>query len=133
MTVEHKRNVQSLRLEGKSYLQISASLGLSVNTIKSFCKRNSLSTAAISKAKESCKQCGKPLNASARASRKTFCGDNCRFTWWNKHRGENNRKSIITRECAYCGAGFDDYENRQRKFCCHACYVQARFGKEVNA
>jgi hypothetical protein len=32
--------------------------------------------------------------------------------------------------CASCGRMFEDYTRNHRKYCCHACYIQDRFGKK---
>ena len=55
---------------------------------------------------------------------KIFCSDACRKKWWNGHRKGNH--SLV---CANCGKIFISY-NIGRKYCCHDCYVNSRFGKE---
>ena len=119
-----------MRLDGKTYQHIADALGLSLNTIKTHCTRNNLTKAAISAAKSCCRYCGKPLGGS----QKKFCSDSCRFTWWNKNREySRDSKAVVARICAHCGKTYVDYENKQRKYCGHDCYVQARFGKAASA
>ena len=43
MTDEQKRQVVSLRQEGSGYTSIANKLGISRDTVKSFCRRNGLS------------------------------------------------------------------------------------------
>lgn len=137
MTGEQKQNVQELRRQGLGYAQIAGSLGLSVNTIKSFCRRNNLSACNASndmgneEDKDTCKHCGKRLMQTPKAKPKNFCGDECRYAWWNTHRDQMNRKAVYHLTCAHCGRAFDSYGNRSRKYCGHACYIKDRFGEEV--
>lgn len=39
------------------------------------------------------------------------------------------RKAFYPMVCAECGEKFLSYGNRERKYCSHACYIKARFGK----
>jgi hypothetical protein len=32
--------------------------------------------------------------------------------------------------CACCGRCFDGYGHKNRKYCCHQCYVKKRYGNE---
>lgn len=137
MTGEQKRNIQEMRQQGLSYARISDSLNLSVNTVKSFCRRNNLSVHNASKDtenkdnKEKCKQCGRRLNQVPKCKPKSFCDDQCRYAWWSAHRDRLNRKAIYQMTCANCGRPFDSYGNQNRKYCCHDCYIAGRFGKEA--
>ncbi len=137
MTGEQKRNIQDMRRQGMSYARIAGVLGLSVNTVKSFCRRNKLSVCNASKDAENkedkaiCKQCGKLLEQTLKKKPKTFCSDRCRYAWWSKHRDRMNRKAIYRLTCAHCGRAFDSYGNKNRKYCCHTCYIKVRFGEEA--
>lgn len=54
-----------------TYSQIANSLNMSVNTVKSFCQRNSISTSnkmRYAGNKEKCKHCGKQLIQSAKGA-----------------------------------------------------------------
>ena len=42
MTEEQKTKIQQLRQRGMGYIRIAQALGISENTIKSFCRRNRL-------------------------------------------------------------------------------------------
>lgn len=48
MTLEQKQAIEALRLQGIGYVSVATRLGLSVNTVKSYCRRNSLSTTVLS-------------------------------------------------------------------------------------
>lgn len=137
VTGEQKRHIQDMRRQGLSYAKIANSLGLSVSTVKSYCWRNNLSVCNASKEteneenKDQCKQCGRYLEQTPKCKPKSFCNDRCRHAWWSAHRDRLNRKAIYHMSCAYCGKPFDSYGNKTRKYCCHACYIADRFGKEA--
>jgi endogenous inhibitor of DNA gyrase (YacG/DUF329 family) len=135
MTGEQKQKIQVMRLQGLAYSQIAESLGLSVNTIKSFCRRSTLSMNDASEDtgneenKDICKHCGKKLKFTDKAKHKRFCDDKCRLAWWSEHRDSMNRKAVYRLTCAYCGEVFDSYGNKSRKYCSHACYIKDRFDR----
>jgi len=129
-----------MRNEGKSYSKIAVCLGLSENTIKSYCKRNNLGgVAAISSmdqqnmGKETfdfCKNCNNSIEQQLVRKPRKFCSDECRMTWWNSHMDLISQKSIYHLECMGCRKPFDSYGNKNRKYCTHACYIQERFMKQ---
>jgi uncharacterized protein YjcR len=121
MTDEQKNSVKALRETGISYTQIAEQLGLSANTVKSFCRRSEA-------AKMLCKNCGKPLEQARKRKPKTFCGDWCRREWWRRNRDKIRRNAIYHLSCAHCGRHFESYGNRGRKYCSHDCYIRDRFG-----
>ena len=136
MTGEQKLLIQEMRLQGTAYSQIADVLGLSVNTVKSFCRRSFLSNACDASKdtgnednKDTCKHCGKHLKQTPKAKPKIFCGTDCRYAWWNTHRNQPNRKASRVLICAHCGEEFIGYGSRDRKYCGHSCYITARFGE----
>ena len=138
MTDGEKTKIGQMRLDGISYAQIALSLGISVNTIKSFCKRNKLPVGGITYSPNAkpgpednsiCRQCGKQLNQNPKFKPKKFCSDTCRSVWWKDHREQVNKKAIYLFTCACCGKEFESYGNNSRKYCDHACYIQDRFGE----
>ncbi len=141
MTLYQKEQLRRMRSEGKSYTKIAACLGLSENTIKSFCQRNNLGgMSATIKAKQAdigkqsinfCKNCGKSIEQQLGRKPRKFCSDECRIAWWNSHTDLVSQKSIYHLECSGCGKPFDSYGNKNRKYCTHACYIQDRFTKEI--
>lgn len=131
MTNEQKSTIRQLRFTGVNYTKIAEKLGLPEGTVKSFCSRNQLRKIDIGKTNsvnQSCKQCGKPLHPILKRKPKQFCSDLCRLKWWNEHRGEVTKKSAAKLVCRTCGREFQTY-NVGRKYCCHACYIDDRFGK----
>ena len=136
MTGIQKQNIQDMRQKGMIYSQIAEVLNLSVNTVKSFCRRNNLTACDASKDtgieenkenNELCKQCGKRLERTPKSKPKTFCGDSCRYTWWNANREQSNQKAVHHISCGGCGRVFKSYGNRARKYCGHPCYIKSRF------
>ena len=149
LTDAQKQSIQMLRSQGFPFSRITQEVGLSVNTVKSFCRRAGEPVGSVSEASEikenkekstenkgserrgCCKYCGKPLQQLPKAKPKQFCNDACRAKWWNAHREEMHRQTMIPVTCAGCGAMFMRYAKTARKYCSHACYIQDRFGQEV--
>lgn len=129
MTSEQRARITVLRCQGKSYMQISRTLGIPKDTVSTFCRRNGLSGTA-DKSTVLCKQCGRPIKLTPKCRPKKFCSDACRVMWWNSHPDRVNRKAVYHFVCAYCGEAFSAYGNAGRKYCSHACYISDRFGKE---
>lgn len=133
MTDDHKEKIKRMRQDGQSYSKIASTLGISENTIKSYCRRNNLTTIKNNKPKKekeiytSCKQCGKPLTHGTKGQQKKFCCEECRRAWWKANDGELNKKAYYTLVCEECGTKFESYGNKNRKFCGHACYINNRF------
>ena len=67
MNIQQKTEVASLRSQGFGYTKIAQALGLSKNTVKSYCKRNNLSGAALENTDmpiltpSFCLECGKVI------------------------------------------------------------------------
>ena len=134
MTAEQKGHVIQLRGNGKSYNEISKALGISVNTIKSFCRRACVDGQSKDiKSVGTCKQCGIFIKSKIGYKQRKFCSETCRVTWWNAHPDQVNRKANYTFTCANCGKTFAAYGNQHRKYCSHACYISGRYGREVSA
>jgi len=124
MTDRQKREVQALRRKGRSYAGIAEELGLSPNTVKSYCHRSRDTQAAG----DLCRNCGRPLVQNPRAREKSFCSNHCRQTWWGNNRDQINHRDERTVECACCGREFQAYGKRQRKYCSQACCAADRGG-----
>lgn len=135
MTNIQKEQIQKMRQDGQSYSKIASALGISENTIKSYCRRNNLKAAENTKSdieKEiytSCKHCGKPLAHGEKGQPKKFCCEECRRLWWKANDIKINKKAYYTLNCAECGMEFKSYGNKSRKFCGHTCYIKNRFKK----
>jgi uncharacterized protein YjcR len=141
MTLFQKEQIQRMLSEGMGYSKIASCLNISVNTIKSYCRRNDLGgMAEVSQDEENtaenemssfCKNCGKPIKQIDGVKQRKFCSDKCRMAWWNSNTDMVNRKAIYHLECAGCSKPFNSYGNKKRKYCCHSCYIKDRFGKQV--
>ena len=128
LTLTEKEKVHQMRLDGMSYSKIATYIGISENTIKSFCRRNNLGAEPKNKPRTIekcvvCKQCGKPLNQCTKGQPKKFCSDECRRIWWKVNDNLLNRKAFYNLICTGCGKGFISYGNKNRKFCGHSCFV----------
>jgi hypothetical protein len=58
-----------------------------------------------------------------------FCSDECRLTWWNQNKYREGGKPR-TFKCLNCGKEFQAFVVKERKYCSHACYIEARFGRK---
>ena len=131
MTDKEKKRMCFLRSEGFGYGTIAKKLGISENTVKSFCMRNGLTGVASKPVITACRYCGKELTQEeGRPIRaRKFCSEECRRAWWKAHPELLCNKVSDIRICNYCGKKFKVYAgNRGRKYCCHHCYIMARFG-----
>lgn len=121
MRLQDKIAINNMRLEGHSPSVIAAKLGLSAGTVRSHIHRHP--NIPVAKA---CKNCGKPLMQPKGRREKKFCSDSCRMAWWNSHQEDVNRKAYYELVCQHCGKEFESYGNKNRKYCCRACYVASR-------
>ena len=121
MRLQDKIVINNMRLEGHTPSVIAAQLGIPASTIRSFIHRNP----DVPNTKQ-CLQCGRPVLQPKGRREKKFCSDRCRMAWWNSHQEFVNRQAYYTLTCEYCGKEFESYGNKNRKYCCRACYVAAR-------
>lgn len=134
MTDKQKKQIEEYRNSGCGYTQISKMMDLSVNSIKTYCKRHGLggalgySSPADNNSSCCCENCGKDVKQLPGRKLKRFCSDKCRMDWWNHHQENVNRKANYEITCAYCGKVFTAYGNANRKYCSHECYIEDRFG-----
>ncbi len=133
MNTDQKTRITRLRSEGASYNQIAQELGISKNTVSTFCRRNGLTgdaaeTAPSTVTTHTCKNCGKEIIQYPGRKEKKFCSDACRNKWWSTHLSEVKRRAMYPYTCPSCGKMFYAYGNRNRKYCSHACYIAGRFG-----
>ena len=131
MTEEQKKQIKDLRGKGEGYKKIAQYIGISVNTVKSFCRNNELTGNSSSAV---CLACGKPLMQIPKRKQRKFCSSECWEKWWNKNRDKGNKPTGETLRCIHCGKAFSAYEHEHRKYCSHTCYVAERFqGGDANA
>ena len=128
MTVAEKNYIIRYRQMGKSCTEIARALGLSVNTVKSFCQRSGIApigqATGLNPAETLCLCCGEKVTQQPHRKSKRFCSDACRLRWWHAHR--DREKNAADRRCFSCGRVFRS--SREQKYCSHACYIKARFG-----
>ena len=127
MTDQQRNQIEAFRQRGDSYKNIADVLGVSVNTVKSFCRNNGLSRKKTSASDDVCPICGKAIVQTAKRKRRKFCSKECRVVWWNSNRNIRQRQGTVVVQCAYCGKEFSAYPNERRKYCSHSCYVTDRF------
>jgi len=124
MTVPQKERIKALRGQGLSYQEIAGKVGVSRNTVKTYCHRNALEAVTASEEtkqkeiKDQCAHCGQALQKTR--STKKFCSDACRMAY---HKANRPHDAI----CAHCGGRFNDIGNRKRKYCSIKCCTASRF------
>lgn len=133
MTDNQKSQIIKLRAAGYGYGRIARTLDISLNTVKSFCRRNAIKETESSAPAEltgettSCENCGREIQQIAKRKKKRFCCDKCRNEWWNSHLDLVKRKAVYDLKCQYCGKEFHIYGDKRRKYCSHECYIADRF------
>jgi len=136
MTNEQREDIRRMREEGVSYGKIAETLNLSLNTVKSFCKRKgmggkvALEIPQVDDVAVSCKCCGISVIQNPGRKQKMFCSDRCRNKWWNEHLDQVDRRANYEYVCPNCKKPFTAYGNSKRKYCSHSCYIADRFGGE---
>jgi endogenous inhibitor of DNA gyrase (YacG/DUF329 family) len=125
MTKLQTDQISEMSAKGESYARIADALGISENTVKSYCHRNN--AAKEEPAQSCCLQCGNPLERTPGVKPRKFCSGKCRVAWWAANPGSLNRKAVYRFTCPACGTEFESYGNKGRKYCSHACYIAARF------
>lgn len=130
MTGEQKEKIIRFRSMGYGYADIGRELGISKDTVKSFCRRNGLMVSGSKTVDDTdrCRECGKPIVQQEKKKKRIFCCKACREKWWKEHADSIGRKAVYKFTCAGCGKEFTAYGNRNRKYCSHSCYIADRFG-----
>ncbi len=135
MTDTQRAQVIKLRTAGNSYGSIARTVGISLNTVKSFCRRNNITEHSdtpvpviLTGEVTLCENCGREIRQIAKQKKKRFCCDKCRNEWWNKNLDKVQRKTVYEFKCPHCGKTFTIYGDNRRKYCSHACYIADRFG-----
>ena len=130
MTTDERRALTTYRQQGYGYKKIAQLMGLSVNTVKIYCKRNALGGVVApqnpSSMEKVCKCCGAPLVQTPGRKPKVFCSDTCRTKWWNTHPELVNHRDGRQVVCGHCGQVFSVSKKSTRKYCSHNCYIADR-------
>ena len=127
MTQEQKILILHYREQHMTYRQIGEKLGLSPDTVKTFCRRNTpQEDRTETSASSQCRNCGAPVHLLPGRRERLFCSPACRTAYWRKH----NLLGKDPRYCAGCGALLTG-GSASRKYCSHACYIRHRFGSSA--
>lgn len=121
MTEKQAASIAALRRQKMSLSKIAVQVGLSINTVKSWCYRHPIEEAdgAV------CVQCGGPLLLKLGSKQKRFCSDRCRAKWWSAHPEARKLRKPYAHICRFCHSVFET--NRQGSaYCSIACYSKAR-------
>ena len=120
MTAQEKMLIEELHKKGHGYKLIAKLTGLSLNSVKSHCRRHCSDHPG-----DLCPCCRKPIVQIPKRKPRRFCSDECRKKWWRQHPEYVKRKKHHYLVCAYCGAEFQRY-GKDRLYCSRACYANAR-------
>ena len=124
---EQKTLILYYREQHMTYRQIGEKLGLSPDTVKTFCRRNTPREDRTETSTSSqCRNCGAPVHPLPGRRERLFCSPACRTAYWRKH----NLLGKDPRYCAGCGALLTG-GSASRKYCSHACYIRHRFGSSA--
>ena len=143
MTEIQRSKIFEMRADDISYKQIADTIGLSVDSVKGYCKRNhltgdikivKLNSKLSEKRTDVCLMCKNPISQKSLGTVRKFCSDECRRTWWkqNPEKCIKNENAIYKFICKYCGRESESYGNSKRNFCSHDCYVKFRFFRKGN-
>ena len=127
MTNERKKRLEQLRSEGLGYKRIAAELGLSLNTVQSYCRRHPVEMRVpVCSNENKCLFCGAYLRHTPGAKKRKFCSDRCRVTWWNAHSEAGAKRKVREVACGFCGATFFVIGEQTRMYCSRICSAGAR-------
>ena len=129
MDALQRQRIKKLRQQGQTYKSIAVLLGVSMNTVKSYCQRNDLGGTQPSDGvgeQGCCRNCGVEIFQVLGRKRRRFCSPECRTAWWTENPARTEAATYVF-TCQNCGERFEAYGNKGRKYCCHDCYVTHRF------
>lgn len=140
MTEQQAKQIREMRSQGNGYKSIAAVVGLSRDIVRNYCKYHNLVGYSGTVAKnirirmergEACSYCGAAIEKPKTGRPKRFCSDKCRREWWKNHPEARTYSKEATYQlvCGHCGREFTSYGNKNRKYCCHDCYIKERFWK----
>lgn len=139
MTDVQAVQIKELRMKGEGYRAIAATVGLTRDIVRNYCKSNGMGGFAKATALniqerlaegKACTCCGKGITQSENGRPRRFCSDQCRRLWWKTHPEAGQRKAVYTKVCVHCGKTFEAYGDNRRKYCSHNCYIKKRFWRD---
>ena len=133
VTYKQGKQIQALRGRNLGYRAIAAQLGISRDTVRNYCVAHQLSgvrAGTDSKPPKACLYCGAKLVQPSRGRKRKFCSDACCRKWWseNPQAIRQSPEALYESTCLNCGKTFTTYGNSHRRYCCHPCYIEHRFG-----
>ena len=130
MNNDQREKITELRKDGFGYKRTAKAVGISLDSVKSFCRTHNLTgNMAARMAPKVCRECGRVLVQPEKKKPLKFCNSVCRETWWRENRSKVNKKSAEVMECRGCGKEILAYKHEHRKYCSHSCYITTRFGE----
>ena len=115
-------NIRNLRSQNYSYKSIAEILGVSINSVKSVCRRYGFTVdeALVGDVKQSvphevlmeCKYCGKLMDNPWHRKNKSFCSDKCRYAFWNREKSLSNYWTQRTAKLIGENAGLPAHSKR---------------------
>lgn len=141
MTEQQAKQIVEMRLKGIGYKSIGTVVGLSRDIVRNYCKYHGLTgySSALTKnvqmkmeKGEACLYCGGSITKPKTGRPKKFCSEKCRREWWKMHPEalKKNETAMYELVCGHCGKTFISYGNKNRKYCCHDCYIKDRFWRD---
>ncbi len=125
MTEREQNIIISRREKGDAISSIAKDLGLNVNTVKSFCRRQKITIQGMDE--KFCLHCDRRLPKYQSGRPRRFCSDACRQAYWNIR----EKRYLTEHTCPNCGKTF--MARKSRKYCSHNCYIKDRFGDLYDA
>lgn len=141
MNDEQRKLIKIMRYQGIGYKKIAASMGMSRDAIRGYCKRHGLDGRAMDLVLNQheddkflreithvyCLSCGEKLEQKGRGAKRKYCSIEC------KRKFEKENPKIYKLQCDYCRNEYLSKRVQKRKFCSNDCYVRDRFFKEEDA
>ena len=121
MNREQKASIIRMRSDGMTFSEIANQLQLSINTVKSFYRRNAKTETPL----EDCVHCGKPIVQTKNKRQKKFCSNKCCNAWWPAHPHNRRPKRLYSHICAHCGIVFQS-DRAKSKYCTVKYFADAR-------
>lgn len=136
MTESQKQIIIELRKTGISYSETAKKAGVPVSTVKSFCRRNSISPIPIQTPETYdpgfCLTCGRVVPLIPGKKQRRFCGNTCRMRWYRANGSPKGKTVSYMFICVSCGKPFLAYGKKDRKYCGLACFFAERTREHLN-